>query len=37
MTVIDGLIRYAQDRGVELPTQRDYYERRLCERQTAHA
>jgi hypothetical protein len=37
MTVIEGLIRYAQDRGVELITQRAYYERRLGERKLAHA
>jgi peptidoglycan/xylan/chitin deacetylase (PgdA/CDA1 family) len=33
MTVIGGLIQYAQDRGVELMSQRAYYERRLAQKQ----
>jgi peptidoglycan/xylan/chitin deacetylase (PgdA/CDA1 family) len=35
MSVIEGLIRYAQDRGVEILSQRAYYERRLAERSQA--
>jgi hypothetical protein len=37
MTIVDELIRYAQDRGVELLSQRAYYERHLEQRQRAAA
>ena len=32
MTVVEGLIKYAQDRGVELLNCKQYYERRLADR-----